>query len=125
MEHSSNVVKASEVIDVNVYNMSDEKLGKIEEIILDKKTGQTHYAVLSFGGFLGMGEKLFAVPWTALDYQSSKDGFVLDVSKEKLKEAPGFDKEHWPDIQDAKWGEGIFKFYDQTPYWSQEQQNRR
>jgi sporulation protein YlmC with PRC-barrel domain len=112
-----NVVKASEVIDVEVYNNADEKLGEIEEIILDKKTGQAYYAVLSFGGFLGLGEKLFTVPWSALDYQPSKEGFVLDVSKERLKEAPGFDKDHWPDMEDTKWGEGIFNFYHKTPYW--------
>lgn len=118
MKHSENVVKTSEVIGVDVYNLEGEKLGEVEEIMLDKQDGNVRYAVLSFGGFLGMGEKLFALPWKALTYDVSKEGFTLKIDKEKLKNAPGFDKDHWPDVEDRVWREEIFKFYDQKPYWN-------
>ena len=77
----------------DVYNQQDEDLGDIKEIILDMRSGEVSYAVLSFGGFLGMGEKLFAVPWDALTLDTENKRFVLNVDKESLKDAPGFDKD--------------------------------
>jgi sporulation protein YlmC with PRC-barrel domain len=77
----------------DVYNKQDEDLGDVKEIMLDVPSGRVANAVLSFGGFLGMGDKLFAVPWSALTLDTVKHRFVLDVSKERLKEALGFDKD--------------------------------
>jgi hypothetical protein len=74
------------------------------------------YAVLSFGGFLGMGEKLFAVPWSALTLDTVNKRFVLDASKERLESAPGFDKDHWPDMADTTWAKEVHDYYGVTPY---------
>ena len=98
----------------DVYNTADEDLGDVKEIMLDMQSGKVAYAVLSFGGFLGMGTKLFAVPWQALKLDTANHRFTLDVSKEKLKDAPGFDEDRWPDMADAKWATGVHKFYGTT-----------
>ena len=100
----------------DVYNRQDEDLGDVKEIMLDVPSGRVAYAVLSFGGFLGMGDKLFAVPWTALKLDTVNKRFVLDVSKERLKEAPGFDKDAWPDMADPTWVKGVHAYYGVTPY---------
>jgi len=100
----------------DVYNKQDDDLGDIKEIMLDVPTGRVAYAVMSFGGFLGMGDKLFAVPWSALELDTVNKRFVLDVSKERLKEAPGFDKNDWPDMADPTWVKGVHAYYGVTPY---------
>ena len=118
MKHNSNVVKAKdEVIDVEVRNLANEDLGNICEIMLDKITGQVAYAVLDTGGFLGIGGKLFALPWNSLQFDPDKECFILNVDKDKLKNAPGFDKDHWPDMADRQWGETVSQYYGVRSYW--------
>jgi sporulation protein YlmC with PRC-barrel domain len=95
----------------DVVNHIDEDLGTIKEIMLQVRSGQVAYAVLSFGGFLGMGDKLFAVPWKALTLDTVNQRFVLNVAKERLEAAPGFDKDHWPDMNEPSWQEQIKTFY--------------
>src|SRR5689334_19132168 len=97
------VMAASTLEGDAVRNSAGEDLGKIEDIMLDVQSGQVAYAVLSFGGFLGVGNKLFAVPWSALTLDTDNECFVLDVSKDRLKDAPGFDKDHWPSMADPRW----------------------
>jgi len=117
MHHSHNTVKTKDVIGYKVKNNKKEHLGKVEEIMLDKVSGHAHYVVLSFGEILGMGGKFFAIPWGSLHFDPADDCFLLNVSKEKLEKAPGFDKDHWPDFADQTWGETIHTFYDTKPYW--------
>jgi sporulation protein YlmC with PRC-barrel domain len=100
-----------------VRNTAGDDLGKIEEIMIDLGTGRVAYAVLSFGGFLGIGDKLFAVPWNALRVDQSAHEFVLDTQREALENAPGFDKDNWPDMADPGYGSEIHRHYGQTPYW--------
>jgi sporulation protein YlmC with PRC-barrel domain len=102
-DHSSNIVKSDEVIGRSVKNADRTNLGKIEEIVLDKITGQVHYVVLSFGGIMGMGDKYFAIPWKAISFSPEDKCFILNVSKDTLKDAPGFDKDHWPDMVQEQW----------------------
>jgi sporulation protein YlmC with PRC-barrel domain len=109
-------LRASEILGREVQNAKGEDLGEIEDIVLDEGEGRIAYAVLSFGGFLGMGDRLFAIPYTALR-PADEDTFVLDVSKEVLEKAPGFDKDNWPDTADRQWGESIHRHYSQKPYW--------
>ena len=99
----------------DVYNQKDEDLGDIKEIMLDVRNGRISYAVLSYGGFLGMGDKLFAVPWGALTLDTQNKRFVLNVDKEKLESAPGFDKDDWPDMADPAWARDVHAFYGITP----------
>jgi len=96
----------------DIYNRQEENLGDIKEIMLNIHTGRVAYAVLSFGGFLGIGEKLFAVPWNALKLDHNKKCFVLNVEKEHLKSAPGFDKDNWPNMADPVWEKEINSYYE-------------
>ena len=105
---------ADTLIGDDVYNTKDEDLGDIKEIMLDMQTGKVAYAVLTFGGFLGMGEKLFAVPWEALKLDTANHRFTLDIDKDRLKDAPGFDADHWPAMADTAWATGVHKFYGTT-----------
>jgi hypothetical protein len=101
-----------------VKNRVGEDLGKIEHIMLDVPIGRIAYAVMSFGGFLGMGDKLFAVPWKALELDTEDKCFILDTDAERLKDAPGFDKDHWPAMADERWATNIHSYYQATPYWA-------
>jgi sporulation protein YlmC with PRC-barrel domain len=114
---SSSPVKASSVIGTNVVNAKDESLGDIKELVIDPRTRRVAYAVVAFGGFLGMGEKLFAIPFGAFTYNASKNEYLLDVPKARLKEAPGFDSDHWPAMTDEKWNRDLHSYYDRAPYW--------
>jgi sporulation protein YlmC with PRC-barrel domain len=99
----------------DVYNSTNEKLGDIKEFMIEMTSGKIAYAVLAFGGFLGMGDKLFAVPWKALTLDTVKQRFTLSITKDVLKGAPGFDKDHWPSMADSTWAADVHKFYG-TPY---------
>lgn len=112
------VLSATTVIHDDVKNRAGEDLGKIEDVMLDVNNGRISYAVLSFGGFLGMGDKLFAIPWPALDLNTEEKCFYLDVDKERLENAPGFDKNHWPNMADPEWGRVLHNYYNVTPYSS-------
>ena len=111
------VLAASTLTGDSVQNSSGEPLGKVDEIMIDIASGKVAYAVLSFGGFLGMGEKLFALPWSTLRVDEDQKHFILDIDKTKLENAPGFDKEHWPDMLDTTWRNEIFSYYGAKPYW--------
>lgn len=100
-----------------VRNAAGEDLGEINDIMIDLEMGRIAYAVLSFGGFLGLGNKLFAIPWEALKIGITGDVFILNVPREKLEKAPGFDQDQWPDWADQSWGESIHSYYGYKPYW--------
>ncbi|MCC6804945.1 MAG: PRC-barrel domain-containing protein [Anaerolineae bacterium] len=102
-----------------VLNLQDEDIGKVEEIMIDIRTGYVAYVVLSFGGILGIGDKLFAVPWSALEVDTERKVFILDANKELLERAPGFDKNNWPETPNGQWYHDVYKFYEEEPYWLQ------
>lgn len=109
-EYKTNV-KASEVKGVKVKNIDNEDLGEINEIVLDKNTGKVSYLVLDFGGFLSFGNKYFAIPWSAFQYNKEDDSFILNVDKDRLKNAPGFDKNDWPDFANQEFTMSLTRFY--------------
>jgi sporulation protein YlmC with PRC-barrel domain len=111
------VLAASTLAGNKVRNSAGDDLGKIDELMIHIPTGKVAYAVLSFGGVLRIGNKLFAVPWSALKVDEDEKCFILDVDKEMLENAPGFDKDNWPDMADITWGSEVFAYYDATPYW--------
>ena len=102
---------ASTLTGNEVVDREAEALGKVTEIMLDVLSGRVAYAVLSYGGMLGLGDKLFAVPWSALRLDTENKRFTLNVLKESLKDAPGFDKDHWPSMADQTWAAGVHNFY--------------
>ena len=107
------------LIGSKVANAHNENLGKIEDLVIDAGAGRIAYAVLSFGGFLGMGDKFFAIPWNAFHFNLKENRAVLNLDKKKLENAPGFDKDNWPNMADSTWGTSIYKHYGYTPYWEE------
>jgi sporulation protein YlmC with PRC-barrel domain len=107
----SGVLKVSTVIGMKVQDTEGKKLGDIKELVIDPADGSIGYAVLDFGGFLGIGDKYFAVPWEALQWTPDHKAIVLDVSKKDLKQAPGFDKNKWPDLGSEEQALSIYEYY--------------
>ena len=107
----SGVLKASELIGMKVQGSDGKKLGKIKDLVIGPK-GDVRYAVLDFGGILGIGDKYFAVPWDALQRTANGKKIALDTTKRDLKKAPGFDKKHWPDFSDRQEEAVIYEFYE-------------
>lgn len=99
-----------------VCNQKEVSLGKIKEIMLDLRNGRIGYAVLSTGSFLGIGEKLFAIPWKALKLDPKHKRFVLKMEKSVLENAPGFSNDNWPDMEDQEWSVRIHNYYGIKPY---------
>jgi sporulation protein YlmC with PRC-barrel domain len=100
-----------------VTNRAGEDLGKAHDLMIDLHNGRVAYIVLSYGGVLGMGNKLFAVPWDAIKVDEDQKALILDVDKRTLENAPGFDKDNWPDMADIEWGTRVHSFYNRKPYW--------
>lgn len=113
------VVKKS-VLGAKVINAEREDLGKIEDLVIDTGNNRVAYAILSFGGILGMGDKHFAIPWEALTLDLSEKVAVLNIEKDRLQNAPGFDTENWPDMADPSWGSELHSHYGYKPYWDDE-----
>lgn len=124
MERATKAVKnvftvgiKNSILGVKVINAQREDLGNIEDLVLDARNNRVAYAILSFGGFLGMGDRHFAIPFEALSFDLSEKVAVLDIDKDRLKNAPGFDKDDWPDMANPAWGSEVFRHYGYRPYW--------
>jgi sporulation protein YlmC with PRC-barrel domain len=115
------VLSASTLAGDSIRNPAGEDLGKLDQIMIDIPSGKVAYAVLSFGGVLGMGSKLFAVPWSALKVDEDQKCLILDANKKKLENAPGFDKDNWPNMADNSWGSEVSRFYGVAPYWEEKE----
>ena len=113
------MLSAKSLIGTEVVNLQNEKLGKLEELMIDLTTGRVGYAVLSFGGILGLGEKFFAVPWASLTVDEEHEKLVMDAHKDRLANAPGFDKNNWPQTPNGQWVRDVYQYYGQEPYWTQ------
>ena len=112
-------VMAASTLDGNkVMSADGEHVGKISDIMLDVRSGKIGYAVLSEGGFLGMGATLHAIPWNALTLDTDEKCFRVDISAQRIKDEPGFDKDHWPLMADHSWGSEIHRYYNRDPYWA-------
>jgi sporulation protein YlmC with PRC-barrel domain len=109
--------RADDLMGKTVVNSANENLGKLEDIVVDAGSGRILYGVLSFGGFLGVGDKLFAIPWDSLSLPADAKNLVLNISKDRLKTAEGFDKNQWPNFADEQWAAKTHKYYESTPYW--------
>ena len=106
----SGVLKASDLIGMKVQGTDGKNLGDIKDLVIDREDGEIQYAVLDFGGFAGIGDKYFAVPWDALHFDRDNKQIALDLHKRDLKDAPGFDKNNWPDLSDQQ--VVIYDFYE-------------
>jgi sporulation protein YlmC with PRC-barrel domain len=113
---NTTVLSATTLIGDTVRDLQGDQLGSLEEIMLDLNSGQVAYAVLSFGGFLGIDDKYFAIPWQALSVDTENHEIVLDVDQDKLENAPGFDKDNWPNTADPEWVAAVHSYFGYDPY---------
>ncbi|NJB84811.1 sporulation protein YlmC with PRC-barrel domain [Lewinella marina] len=105
------ILSSTSITGTNVINANGDNLGEIKDLMIDTENGTVNYAVLSFGGFLGMGDKYFAVPFEAFTINTVTEKFVLDVPKDRLENAPGFDKHNWPKSTDHQYWDSLHKHY--------------
>ena len=116
-KETSRLISSEKVAGSKVENTKGDDLGHIEEIRIDKPTGRVGYAVLKYGSFLGMGGKLFALPWDILKYDTRRDAYIIGIPEERLKNAPSFDANTWPDLGDRTFGKQIHDYYGSTADW--------
>ncbi|HET8866424.1 MAG TPA: PRC-barrel domain-containing protein [Gracilimonas sp.] len=107
----SRILSSSTITGQNVHNLNDENIGEIKDLMIDLNNAEIAYAVLSFGGFMGIGNKLFAIPMEALQFSDNDDTIRLDVNKEKLEHAPSFDKDNWPMTADNQFMDSVYSHY--------------
>ncbi|MXP62165.1 PRC-barrel domain containing protein [Roseomonas sp. M0104] len=117
---SSHLISSDRVEGTAVYDPSGNRLGSIETLMIDKVSGTVEYAVLSFGGFLGIGSSHYPLPWNKMRYDIGLGGYVVDVTEEQLKGAPSFHREETVDWSDASWGEKVRGYYGPSPYGSRD-----
>ena len=112
-DETHSLVSASKVQGTNLYNGAGEDLGKIEDVMLDKATGKVAYAVVTFGGFLGMGKERRALPWSVLHYDQGRDAYVADATDDILRGTPELG-----DYTDRAWGTRLHQHFGAPPYWN-------
>ncbi len=120
---SGGVMDSSKVIGCKVENPKGENLGKVESLMVDLSESRIQYAVLSFGGFLGMGDKLFPIPLSSFSFRTDKDGClercILNVDKDTLKNAPGYERDRLPETAERTFVSKVYSHYGATPYWEE------
>ncbi len=108
---SGRLIAAGKVNGTGVYNLAGDKLGSVYDVMLDKRSGQAQYAILSFGGFLGIGEKYHPLPWTTLKYDDVQGGYVVNLDRRQLEGAPAYDSYDTSLWGDETWGAQVDDYY--------------
>jgi sporulation protein YlmC with PRC-barrel domain len=108
------LISSEDVEGTHVYGVDGKKIGEIDHLMIDKISGRVTYAVISFGGFLGLGHSHYPVPWAALKYDPNLGGYITGITEEKLKDAPAFSDDAW---SDRSWEAQVHKHYNAPPYW--------
>lgn len=111
------VMAASSLDGTKVYSSDDEHVGEIKDIMIDMRRGRVAYAVLTTGGFLGIGDTLHAIPWSALVMDTDAKCFRIGLTADRIKNAPGFNKDSWPSMADTQWATTVHTYYQRDPYW--------
>jgi hypothetical protein len=119
IEETAQLIAADKVAGTPVYDLSGERLGAIETVMLDKRSGRVAYAVMAFGGFLGIGERYHPLPWSMLEYDISLGGYRINLDRDRLEGAPSFAASEAPDWADRAWGRRVYDYYGAQPYWLQ------
>jgi sporulation protein YlmC with PRC-barrel domain len=121
LDHTTNpsghLIAAKQVQGTAVFDTGLEKLGSIEDVMIDKATGRVAYAILSHGGFLGMGDRYYPLPWAKLSYNTEMGGYVVDIDRDVLEGAPSYTDAATASWADEAWGRGIYTYYGVHPFW--------
>jgi PRC-barrel domain len=108
------LISSEDVEGTSVYSPNRDQIGSIDHLMIDKVSGKISYAVMSFGGFLGLGHSHYPIPWSSLRYDKGVEGFVTNISEAQLRDAPAFSDDSW---QDRNWEDSVHRHYDAQPYW--------
>ena len=108
------LISSDRVIGTDVYGLGEETIGQIDHLLIDKVSGRTAYAVMSFGGFLGLAHNHYPIPWAALKYDTSVRGYRTGITEQQLKDAPAFSDHSW---DDRDWESKTHQHYGAAPYW--------
>lgn len=114
------LIPAERVNGANVFDQQGEKIGKVEDLAIDKQSGQVAYAIIGFGGLFGLGERYYPVPWSVLQYDTERRGYVTPLSAKALEEAPSFEPRElsgWSDAQSRHALQDYYATYGAAPYW--------
>src|ERR1700761_5512236 len=114
---SGRLVAVKRVLGTNVYNAALENLGSIDDVMIDKATARIAYAILSFGGFLGIGDRSYPLPWEKLEYNKELGGYVVDVDRETLEGAPSYTDDATASWDDEAWARDVYAHYGVHPFW--------
>ena len=114
MHPNHQLISSEDVNGVDVFGPQGTKIGDIDHLMIDKMSGRVTYAVMSFGGFLGLGHSHYPIPWGALKYDTSLGGFVTGITEQQLKDAPAFSDDSWGD---RSWENRTYQHYNVQPYW--------
>ena len=115
-DETDRLISSDKAVGTAVYNRQGEHLGSVDNLMIDKFSGQVAYAVMSFGGFLGMGESYHPLPWRTLTYDTRKGGYVVDVDRTRLEKAPSYTSSTTPNWSDRTYGHRVDDFYGVPPY---------
>ena len=116
-DETGNLIASDRVEGTAVYNREGEKLGRIEYFMVDKRSGQSEYAVMSFGGLFGLGHKHYPLPWSALEYDPAQGGYVVSLDKERLQSGPNFEPGEEPDFDQNDYGRRVYDYYEIVYTW--------
>lgn len=114
---SGYLIAAKQVQNATVYSAALDKLGSLEDVMIDKATGRIAYAVLSYGGFLGIGERFYPLPWEKLTYNTEVGGYVVDIDRDVLEGAPSYTDQAAAEWNDETWRRGVYTYYGVPPFW--------
>jgi sporulation protein YlmC with PRC-barrel domain len=120
MEHNTEttiLIAADKVAGTSVYNAAGENLGEIHDVMIDKASGKVAYAVMAFGGFLGIGDEYHPVPWSRLKYDTAQGGYIVNLDKQQLDGAPVYSEDAEPQWADRAYDEKVYGYYKEPPYW--------
>ena len=117
VDETARLISSDKVEGTAVFNRQDQRLGSVHNFMVDKVTGQVAYAIMSFGGFLGMGEKYHPLPWRVLTYETRLGGYVIDLDRGQLEGAPAYDAAYYPNWKDRSYGNRIDDYYGVPSYW--------
>ena len=116
-DETSTLISSDKVEGTAVYDRAGEKLGSVHTLMIDKVSGRVAYAVMSFGGFLGIGDRYHPLPWDVLTYDTSQGGYAVDLDPSRLEDAPTFGESETPNWSDRRWGQQVHDYYGTRPYW--------
>ncbi|MBV9250984.1 MAG: PRC-barrel domain-containing protein [Acetobacteraceae bacterium] len=114
---SGQLIGANQVQGTSIYNPAGESLGSVEDVLIDKLSGKIAYAVAGFGGFLGIGERHYPLPWEKLKYDTALGGYVVDIDRRTLEGAPSYTDAERANWGDRAWNQRVYDYYGSRPYW--------